>query len=132
MSEDRTQQLPDGGVGLILSRLDSIDVRMTALEEKVDRRLQETRPIWEQVLSSLTQVETRLTGVETRLTGVETRLEAVETRLTGVETRLGAVEEEVYTLNRKFRVFSVDIVKLQDKQEDLTERVRRIESEHAQ
>ena len=34
-----------------------LNARLIALEEKVDRRLQETRPIWEGVL-------TRLTGIE--------------------------------------------------------------------
>ena len=117
MSEELTSNLPDDGVRLILTRFDSLDARMTglegrmtgleermtALEEKVDRRLQETRPIWEQVLARLTRIETRLTSVE----------------------------GEVYDLNRKFRVFNVDIVKLQDKQDDLTERVRRLEPETA-
>jgi chromosome segregation ATPase len=137
MSEDRTQQLPDDGLRQILARFDSMDVRfnsldarLTALEDKVDRRLQETRPIWEQVLDRLTGVEERLTKVEERLTGVEERLAKVEERLTGVETRLGKVEDEVYGLNRKVRVFSVDIVKLQDKDDDLEERLKRMETEH--
>lgn len=129
MSEDRTQQLPDGDMrqvlallGSINTRLDSMDARLTALEEKVDRRLHDTRPIWEQVLSRLTEIEARLTNVETRLT-------SVEERLTNVETRLEAVESEVYDLGRKFRVFNADILKLQDRREDLGERLRRLESE---
>jgi len=53
MSEEPTKDLPDGDLKLILTRLDSIDARLTALEDKVDRRMQETRPIWEQVLAKL-------------------------------------------------------------------------------
>src|SRR5947209_17255951 len=124
MSEDLTQQLPDGDMKQVLALLNSINGRLTALEEKVDRRLQETRPIWEQVLS-------RFTGIDTRLTEIETRLANVETRLTNVETRLEAVESEVYDLGLKFRVFNADILKLQNKQEDLNERLRRLESEPA-
>ncbi len=71
----------------------------------------------------------RLTEIEARLTNVETRLTSVEERLTNVETRLEAVESEVYDLGRKFRVFNADILKLQDRQEDLGERLRRLESE---
>lgn len=81
MSEDRTQQLPDDGVRLILARLDSMnarfdrmetrldsmDARLTALEDKVERRLHDTRPIWEQVLSRLTDIDARLTDIEKRL-----------------------------------------------------------------
>jgi|ERR1051325_4661674 DNA repair ATPase RecN len=117
MSEDRTQQLPDDGVRLILARLDSIDARLTALEDKVDRRLQETRPIWEQVLVRLTNIEGELIQVKERLTKVESRLENVE--------------DEVDGLGRKFSVFNKDILKLQNKQEDMKERLDRIDSEHA-
>src|SRR5215213_1332646 len=74
MSEDTTQRLPDDGVRLILarldsmdsrldsmnSRLDSIDSRLTTLGDKVDRRLQETRPIWEQVLARLDSLESEV------------------------------------------------------------------------
>lgn len=122
MSEDTTRNLPGGDLGEILSLLRSIDgrlttveTRLTALEDKVERRLHDTRPIWEQVL--------------VRLTAIEERLTKVEERLTGVETRLGKVEDEVYGLSRKVRVFSVDIVKLQDKDDDLEERMNRMEAE---
>ena len=64
MSEEITQHLPGGDLKLILARLDSIDTRLTSLEEKVDRRLQETRPIWESVLAQLKEVNTRLIRVE--------------------------------------------------------------------
>ncbi|HKQ51348.1 MAG TPA: hypothetical protein VJT74_03200 [Pyrinomonadaceae bacterium] len=57
MSEETTQQLPNDLLKLILARLDT-------LEEKVDKRLQETRPIWEGVLVELKEVKTRLTNIE--------------------------------------------------------------------
>jgi predicted nucleic acid-binding Zn-ribbon protein len=75
MSEDPTQNLPprsfDGrvltelaamraeltGVRQELSQLNS---RLTSLEEKVDERLRETRPIREGVLQRLTMIEAEL------------------------------------------------------------------------
>lgn len=130
MSEDMTQKLPGGDLGEVLSILRSMDARFTALEDKVERRLHDTRPIWEQVLTRLTAIEERLTKVEESITNVEERLTKVEQRLTDVETRLGRVEREVYGLNRKVRIFSVDITKLQDKDDDLEERLKRVEAEH--
>lgn len=67
MNEDPTLGLAQDGVRLILARLDSIDARLTALEDRVDRRLQETRPIWEQVLVRLDSFEKRLDGFESEL-----------------------------------------------------------------
>ena len=123
MSEDRTQQLPDDGVRLILARL-------TALEDKVERSLYDTRPIREQILVRLTAIEGQLTNVVERLTNVEREVASVKEGLARVEARLGKVEEEVYGLNRKVRIFSVDITKLQDKDDDFEERLKRVEAEH--
>ena len=67
MSEEITQPLSNDVLKLILARLDSMDARLdsmdgrldsmdgrlTTLEEKVDRRLQETRPIWERALAEI-------------------------------------------------------------------------------
>ncbi len=85
MNEEITQPLPNDILKLILARfdsmdrrfdsldkrfdsvdarLDSMDGRLTTLEEKVDRRLQETRPIWENVLAEMKEMNTRLTKVE--------------------------------------------------------------------
>lgn len=60
MSEETTKHLPDGDLNRILARLDSIDARLTTLADKVDRRLQETRLIWEQVLAKLGNLENEM------------------------------------------------------------------------
>ena len=60
MSEDPTKQMPNEDLRLILARLDSIDTRLTKIEDKVDQRLKETRPIWERVLTKLESFETEM------------------------------------------------------------------------
>jgi DNA repair exonuclease SbcCD ATPase subunit len=92
------------------ARLDGMDARLTSLEERVDQRLKETRPIWEQVL--------------VRLDGMDARFDKFDARLAGVEKILGI-------LNRKFRVFNEEILAWQNQQEDLEERVGKLESEQA-
>ena len=89
-------------MGEVLSILRSMDTRLTALEDKVERRLHDTRPIWEQVLARLTNVEERLTAVE---------------------TRLKKLEDEVFMLSRKFGVWTRDLALLQERYEDLKERL---------
>jgi len=105
MSEGRTQQLPDDGVRQILARFDLMDARLTALEDKVESRLHDTRPIWEQVLNRLTKVEERLTKVE---------------------ERLGKLEDEFFWFGRNFRNWTRELSKLQDKYEDLEERLEEV------
>jgi predicted nuclease with TOPRIM domain len=90
-------------MGEILSLLRSMDARLTALEDKVERRLQDTRPIWEQVLE----------------------------RLTKVETRLKKLEDEVFMLRRKFDAWTGDAALLRQRYEDLEERFEEFKAERS-
>jgi DNA repair exonuclease SbcCD ATPase subunit len=92
MDEETTRNLPQDNLGLILVRLDSIDSRLgnvenrlATLEDKVDRRLQEMRPIWEQVL-------VRLDGFEKRLDDYGNEL---RTSLRRFERNVGRLAEDV-------------------------------------
>jgi tetrahydromethanopterin S-methyltransferase subunit G len=113
MDEETTQNLPQDGVRLILARLDSIDTRLTALEEKVDRRLQETRPIWEQVLVRLDGFEKRLDGFEKRLDDFGSEL---RTSLRRFERNIGRLAEDVLEV----RAYQRDLEKRMDELEPKT------------
>ncbi|HKQ52382.1 MAG TPA: hypothetical protein VJT74_08445 [Pyrinomonadaceae bacterium] len=123
MSEDITQHMPDGRsfeervfarfdaleahlnsrIDGLDARIDGLDARLTSLEEKVDLRLKETRPIWEQVL----------------------------VRLDSLEKGFRGIAKDVDYLKRKFRIFNEDILTWQNKQDDMEERVSKLESESA-
>ncbi len=74
MSEETTRNLPDDPLRLILARLDSIDShlvqvdsrldgiesRLTTVEDKVDKRLVETKPIWERALAEIAEVRAEM------------------------------------------------------------------------
>ncbi|HEX8282611.1 MAG TPA: hypothetical protein VF588_04620 [Pyrinomonadaceae bacterium] len=69
MSEEQTERF-EGGTPFeirVLRELASLNNRLTSLEEKVDARLHDTRPIWEAVLSRLDKIETRLDKMEAKL-----------------------------------------------------------------
>ena len=126
MSEDITQHIPDGRsfeervfaqFDALAASIRGLDARLTSLEEKVDQRLKETRPIWEQMLA--------------RLDGIDARLEGMDAHLEKFEVRLAAIEKFVDYLKRKFRIFNEDILSWQNKQDDLEERVSKLESEPA-
>ena len=110
MGEDTTQEFPKNSLAVILARfesmegslnfrMDSFESRLTALDEKVDRRLMETRPIWQQVLS----------------------------RLDSVDSRLDHVEEEFENLGLKFRIFQNDLLRMQTRDERMAERIEKLE-----
>ena len=106
MSEELTQPLPQEGVRLILARLDSIDSRLdnvegrlSALEDKVERRLHDTRPIWEQVLVRLDAVEGQLVSFGGRMGGFGKRLDdfgsELRSSLRSFERQVGRLAEDV-------------------------------------
>ena len=80
MSEEQTERLVGGTpfevralrelasinhrLGGVAGGLTNLEGRLTALEEKVETRLHDTRPIWEAVLSRLDKIETRLDRME--------------------------------------------------------------------
>ncbi len=75
MNEDTTRDLPARSfeervlaefallhheIGALNGRLDAVEERLTTLEERVDMRLRETRPIWEGMQEQLQRLNTKL------------------------------------------------------------------------
>ena len=116
MGEEITQPLPNEDLRLILTRLDSInarldsmesrldsigarldsmDARLTTLEERVDRHLQETRPIWEQVLARLDTLETEM---RTGFRRVERQIDILNRNILNVQTDQSELDERMTKL----------------------------------
>jgi len=124
MSEELTRNLPPDGTEQILFLLRGIDSRLSSVEERVDRRLMETRPIWEQVLVRLDVIDTRLDGIDTRLDGIEIRLDALDKSVDdlGLDMRAGFKR-----LERQMAQVAVDCVAMRADQSDLERRMDRLE-----
>ncbi|MEK6286588.1 MAG: hypothetical protein AABO57_12680 [Acidobacteriota bacterium] len=104
MSDDVTFQLNGrfdevvGLLGKLGDRMEAFEKRQSELETKVDARLHETRPIWEQVLS--------------RLTSIEQRQERMEQRLESMDRRVRWVYDEFKDLKMRLRPTFSDVTKL--------------------
>ena len=71
MREDFTQKLPKNGNAEILTaikdldtKVTSIDDRLQRLEQKVDERLHDTRPIWHKVVADITDLQSGQKRIE--------------------------------------------------------------------
>jgi chromosome segregation ATPase len=116
MTEDPTQKLPNSlsfeervlaELAAIRSEqaatrrdIAALDARLTTLEDKVDARLRETRPIWESVQQQLTELKAQIAAMETRMGAIEKTLDDIRLRLTEVyrdsfeiRGRIGRLEE---------------------------------------
>ncbi len=87
MNEDTIQNLP-GATAFeqrVLSELTAlrqevraVDTRLTTLEEKVDSRLRETRPIWEGMQTTLNEINSQMRLVVADLFKTRARVEDLE------------------------------------------------------
>ena len=137
MSEDLTQNLPHDDLKLILTRLDSIDSRLggvdshlTTLEDKVDWRLRETRPIWERALAEI--AETR-EGLEKLRGEMHEELGNLRTEMREGNEKLRAdTEMGLYRVERQIEVLNGTILDVRTDIRFLDKRVDKLESEPAQ
>ncbi|MGH9901679.1 MAG: hypothetical protein ACRD68_07685 [Pyrinomonadaceae bacterium] len=67
------------------ARFDAVETRLTTLEEKVDARLRETRPIWEGVQTELRRINSKLDQVIADLFETRANQTALDKRVTHLE-----------------------------------------------
>lgn len=68
----------------VFARLDSIDARLTRLEESAERRAMETKPIWERALAEIVETRRELTTFRREM-GLEMRVVHEDARRVRVE-----------------------------------------------
>ena len=128
MSEDPTQNLPDGrsleerifarfdAMDARLDKMDAhlnkIDERLTTLEDRVDRRLKETRPIWERALAEIAEMHNEMR-------------EGFEKIRSEMNNGLRRVDRQIDVLNRNILEVRADL-------RYMDERITKLESEPAQ
>jgi chromosome segregation ATPase len=102
MTEDPTQKLPNSPsfedrvlaeLATIRSGQVALETRLTALEDKVDARLRETRPIWESVQQQLTELKAQVGAIEKTLDDIRLRLTEVYRDSFEIRGRIGRLEE---------------------------------------
>ena len=106
MSEEQTKDLPNGrsfeeqvlsqlgeifrAIGALDGRLTTVEQRLVTLEDRVDARLRETRPIWEAVQASLERLDKKFDNVIRDLYDVRTDIRLHESRLAELERRINS------------------------------------------
>ena len=137
MNEDITRHLPSDDAQLILARLETIDNRLTALEEHNAARNYDTRPMWEQALKEImdTRIETRegLKEVRAEVAEIRTEITAVRAEIVEVRAEMRAgfkrVDEHFELVEDKLEIFTSDVMEVRAKQRNLKVRVSQLENE---
>ena len=82
MSEDLTKKLPQGDNTEIVLILQNIDSRLQNLEQKVEERLYDTRPIWNKAVADIAQLQTDVTHLQTDVTQIQEGQRRIEETMT--------------------------------------------------
>ena len=122
MSEGLTKKLPSTDsdrIVLILTTVQNLDTRTTnlekrfdVLEQKVDARLNETRPIWEQVVADVAQLQEG-----------QRRLEET------MSSEFGQINKSLRDIYYKMDVLNGTMLNVQANYRDVDGRVRELEAQ---
>ena len=120
MSEDLTKQfhsLDDDKLDRILttvqdlsSDMADVKVRLANLEQKVEERLYDTRPIWEKLTAEISQLQEGMREIKSSLTE---EMREIKTHLRDIYRRLSIFNDTLVTMQADYR--------------DIYDRVRRLE-----
>ena len=91
-------------VGNMENNLVYFGTRLQVLEEKVDQKLYNTRPIWESVLN-------KLDSIESRLERLKSSLDRVKADVVAVKSDIETLKEAQAQLDKDFQDFKVSIDK---------------------
>ncbi len=83
----------DGRLTKVEERLEGLDIRLTNLEEKVDRRLMETRPIWEAVQAQLEELNRKFERLNDKFDLVTEDLYDMRSKVKSLNKRVTALED---------------------------------------
>jgi len=89
IAEIRTQQgAMAKNIAALDQRVTSVETQLTSLDEKVDRRLQETRPIWEAVKAQIELLDAKFDNFILDLYNIRGELRLHDKRLLQIESRI--------------------------------------------
>ena len=136
MSDEITHQFPHGEIRAHITQLDK---RLIVVEEKVERKLMETQPIWSHIVSQFDvmnarfdsldqQITVRFDSVDARLDRVEKRLDLIEVRLDRVEERLDRVEVRLDRVEERLGVVGVRLEKVEGRLDQVEVRLEKVET----
>jgi chromosome segregation ATPase len=137
MSEDLTKRLSssDGEkLTQILTAAQSLDLRVGNVEQKVEERLYDTRPIWEKVQAGLTQIQADTAESRAHITQIRADMvhlgEGQQRLEQGQEFLRGEMREmrtQLRDFSRKFSIFNDTLTQIQADYRDIYDRVRELE-----
>jgi hypothetical protein len=100
MSEDLTKKLPSSESEKILQQIDS---RLQSLEQKVEERLYDTRPIWQKVVADIAQLHEGQAQAQEAQNRLEGDVRDIKISMRDMTRKLGGLYETMIGIHAEYR-----------------------------
>jgi acyl carrier protein phosphodiesterase len=138
MSEDKTKEM-NGSKSFeerVFERFERIEGRLVNVEikiSKLEERQYDTKPIWEQVLAAIAEINSRLASMDGRFDAMDARFDAIDARFDRVDSRFDKLETDMddgfRRVARKMEVLNDSFLEMQADQRYLDRRLEKIEAQ---
>ena len=145
MSEDKTKEM-NGSKSFeerVFERFERIEGRLVNVEikiSKLEERQYDTKPIWEQALAAIAEINSRLASMDARFDAIDARFDAIDARFDAIDARFDRVDSRFDKLEtdmddgfrrvaRKMEVLNDSFLEMQADQRYLDRRLEKIEAQ---
>ena len=89
----------------VLAQLESLDNRLASLEKREDERAYDTKPIWNRVLTEISELNTKVSDLDTKVSDLDTKV-------SGLDTKVSDLEKHMDNFDRKLDVMNKDLLQV--------------------
>jgi chromosome segregation ATPase len=125
MSEDLTKKLPQTDsekINVILTTVQSLEKRISRVEQEADERRYDTRPLWEKLVADIADLKESM----------HSELGGIKTEIGGIKTEIGEIKRSLRDLSRKQTVLNDSILQIHSDLREMDARLLALESTHNQ
>ena len=85
----------------VLTQLESLDNRLASLEKREDERAYDTKPIWNRVLTEISELKTDVSGLKTDVSEIKTDVSGLKTEVSELSKRMVKVDRKLDVMNNE-------------------------------
>lgn len=113
MSEDLTKKPPSSNSEKILQQIDS---RLQSLEQKVEERLYDTRPIWQKVVADIAQLQEGQVELQEGVRDIKISMRDMTRKMGGLCESMIGIQAEYRELNHRILDIELEYQKQRNSQ----------------
>jgi len=103
----------------VLAQLGSLDSRLASLEKREEERDYDTKPIWNRVLTELSDLNTKVTDLDTKVTDLDTKVTDLDTKVTDLDTKVTELDKHMGNFDRKLDIMNKELLQVKADQRGL-------------